>query len=162
MTRDSDNSPPFERGMFLCNTWNFERFQYFNSQTSFLKNTNPFKKTAVMFLVESARTEISIWPYETVKTYRMGSTKWIYHKEQNISKFYFSLRTSYKELVRCTNYPKVHIHTSWKCKSFIWGCCFGISQFIFDDSLENVLVYRLIFYYLVREILRCSSNTTKL
>ena len=155
--------------MFLCKNYlNFERFQYFNSETSFLENTNPFQKTAVMFLVESAKIEIATWPCKTVlseaniKTNRMGSTKWIYHKEQNISKFYFSLRTSYKELVRCTNYPKVHIHTFWKCKSFIWGCCFGISQFIFDDSLENVLVYRLIFYYLVREILRCSSNTTKL
>ena len=26
-------------------------------------------------------------------------------------KFYFSLRTSYKELIWCTNYPNVHIHT---------------------------------------------------
>ena len=137
----------------------------FNTSTLkqvFWKTQTLLKKTAVIFLVESAKIEIATWPYETVKTYRMGSTKWIYHKEQNISKFYFSLRTSYKELIWCTNHPEVHIHTFWKCWSFIWGCCFGISQFTFDDSLEDVLVYGLIFYYLVREILRCSSNTTKL
>ena len=34
--------------MFLCNnTGNFERFQYFNLETNFQKNANPFQKTEV-------------------------------------------------------------------------------------------------------------------
>ena len=149
-------------------TWNFEPSEFFNSEASFLKNANPFQKTAGQFLVENAKIEIGTWPYKTplsdanVKGNRMGSTKWTYHKEQNIWKFYFSLRTSYKELIWCTNHPNIHIHTFRKCYSFIWGCCFGIFQFTFDNCLENVLVYALIFYYLLWEVLRCHSNTTKL
>ena len=59
MTRDSEDSPLFERMacFYATITWNFERFQYFNSETSFLKNTNPFQKTGIMFLVESAKIE---------------------------------------------------------------------------------------------------------
>ena len=61
MTRDSENSPLFERMacFYATISRNFERFQCFNSETSFLKNTNPFQKTAVMFLVESAKIEIA-------------------------------------------------------------------------------------------------------
>ena len=35
------------------------------------------------------------------------------------SKLYFSLGTSHKELIRCTNYPNFHIHTFWKGWGFI-------------------------------------------
>ena len=38
--------------------------------------------------------------------------------------FYFSLRTSYKELTWCTNDPNVHIHTFCKRWSFIVRCFF--------------------------------------
>ena len=36
--------------------------------------------------------------------------------------FCFSLRTSYKELICCTNNPNAHICTFCKCWSFIRGC----------------------------------------
>ena len=42
-------------------------------------------------------------------------------------KFCFSLRTSYKEFIFCTNYPNVHIHTFRKRWSFIWLCFFPVS-----------------------------------
>ena len=42
-------------------------------------------------------------------------------------KLSFSLRPSHKELIWSTNYPDVHIHTSWKRSSFIWGCFFPVS-----------------------------------
>ena len=42
-------------------------------------------------------------------------------------KFCFGLRTSYKELTWCTNYPNVHIHTFRKRWSFIWGYFFPMS-----------------------------------
>ena len=36
--------------MFLCdNQQKFERFQYFNFETNFLKNENLFQKTGVLF-----------------------------------------------------------------------------------------------------------------
>ena len=48
-----------------------------------------------------------------VKTSRMGSSKWNYHKECSFAsvcfifwKFCFSIRTCYKELIWSTNYPR--------------------------------------------------------
>ena len=42
-------------------------------------------------------------------------------------KFCFSLRTSYQELIWCTNKQKVHIHTFCKHWSFIWRCFAAVS-----------------------------------
>ena len=39
-------------------------------------------------------------------------------------KFYICLKTSYKELIWCTNCPNVHINTFCKQWSSIWGCFF--------------------------------------
>ena len=41
-------------------------------------------------------------------------------------KFCFRGRTSSKVLIRCTNYPNVHIHTFRKRWSFIWRCFFPV------------------------------------
>ena len=71
-----------------------------------------FNKLEYRFLVKSTKIEKATFPYKTglsetnVKTNRMGGTKWTYHRERSFasnyfifSKFYFSLRTSYKELI---------------------------------------------------------------
>ena len=42
-------------------------------------------------------------------------------------KFCFSLRTSYKKLIWCSNHPNAHIHTFRKRWSFIWVCYFPVS-----------------------------------
>ena len=42
-------------------------------------------------------------------------------------KFCFSLRTSYKELIWCTNDPNAHIRTFCKRWSFIWRYFFPVS-----------------------------------
>ena len=42
-------------------------------------------------------------------------------------KFCFSIRTSYEELIWCTNNPNANIFTFWKCCSFIWWCFFPVS-----------------------------------
>ena len=61
-------------------------FQYFNFETDFLKNENLFQKTGVPFLVETTKIENTL-PFKTVlseanvKTNRMATTKWTYHKE---------------------------------------------------------------------------------
>ena len=44
-------------------------------------------------------------------------------------RFCFSIRTFYKELIWCTNYPSVHIHTFRKRWSFIRGCFLPVSIF---------------------------------
>ena len=54
-----------------------------------------FKKTGVSFLVESTKIENASFPYKTaiseanVKTNRMVSTKWTYHKERSFASNYF-------------------------------------------------------------------------
>ena len=99
----------------------------------FWKTKTFFKKLEYRFLVESTKIENASFPYKTaiseanVKTNRMVTTKWTYHKERSFAsncfifwKFCFSLRTSYKELIRCTNNPNAHVRTFSKCRSFIW------------------------------------------
>ena len=113
--------------MFLFdNQWKF--LNHFNTLTLkhiFSKTKTFFKKLEYRFLVESTKIENASFPYKTaipganVKTNRMVSTKWTYHKDLFLRKSCFSLRTSYKELIWFTNHPNVHIHTFCKRWSFI-------------------------------------------
>ena len=87
-TRDFQNRPPFERSacFYVTVTKNFERCEYFNFETGFLENENLLQKTGVHFLVESTQVEYALFQYQTaiseatVKTNRMVSTEWTYHK----------------------------------------------------------------------------------
>ena len=86
-------------------------------------------KTGVPFKV--LKIENPPFPYKTatseanVKTSTMLTTKWTYHKERNFAtnsviflKFCISLRTSYKELICCTNNPNDHICTFLQALEF--------------------------------------------
>ena len=82
-------------------------------------------------LVESIMIGNATFLYRTAlsednfKTNRMGSTKWTYLKKITplcFWKFCFSIRTSYEELVWCTNYPNIHIHPFRKGWRYIWRC----------------------------------------
>ena len=70
---------------------NSKRSQYFN----FEKEKTFSKKLEYRFLVESTKIENASVPYKTaiseanVKTNRMGTTKWTYHKEQSSASNYF-------------------------------------------------------------------------
>ena len=74
---------------------NFERFQYCDFETDFLENENLFEKTGLSFLVESTKIENASFLYKTalseanIKTNRMGSTKWTYHKGRSLASNYF-------------------------------------------------------------------------
>ena len=74
---------------------NFKRFQYFNFETDLPENENLFRKTGVPFLVESTKIENASFPYKTeiseanVKTNKMVTTKWTYHKERSFASNYF-------------------------------------------------------------------------
>ena len=73
----------------------FEHFQYFNFETDFLKNENFFKKLEYRFLVELTKIEKASFPYKTaiseanVKTIRMETAKWTYHRERSVTSNYF-------------------------------------------------------------------------
>ena len=106
----------------------------------FWKTTTFFKNLENCLLVESTKIENVSFLYKiaiseaNVKVNRMVSTKWTYRKEWSFASNYFifrtfcfSLRTSYKELIWCTNYPNVHVRTFCKRWSFIWRCFFAVS-----------------------------------
>ena len=73
----------------------FKRFQYFNFEANFLENENLFKKLEYRFLVETTKIENTSFPFKTalseanVKTNRMATTKWTYHKEWSFASNYF-------------------------------------------------------------------------
>ena len=62
---------------------NFKRFQYFNFETNFLE------KMEYRFIVETTKIENASFPFKTalseanVKTNRMATAKWTYHKERD-------------------------------------------------------------------------------
>ena len=72
----------------------FKRCQYFNFETNFLENENLFQKTD-RFLAETTKIENTSFPFKTalseanVKTNRMATTKWTYHKEWSFAINYF-------------------------------------------------------------------------
>ena len=80
---------------YVATSGNFECFQYLNFKTDFLENENLFQKAGVPFLIESTNIESASFPYKTaiseanVKTNRMVSTKWTYHKEHSFASNYF-------------------------------------------------------------------------
>ena len=90
-----------------------------------------FKKLMYCFLVESTRIEKVTFPYKTglskanVKTNRMGSTIWTFHKELSFASFW-KILFQFKNLVKRVNLmyqpPNVHIYTFRKHYSYIWGC----------------------------------------
>ena len=61
----------------------------------FWKTKTFFKKLEYRFLVESTKIENASFPYKTaiseanVKTNRMVTTKWVYHRERSVTSNYF-------------------------------------------------------------------------
>ena len=100
----------------------------FNSLTLkqiFWKKKTFFKKLEHRFLVESIKAENATFPYKTaiseasVKANRMVTTLFFW-------KFRVSLRTSYKELIWCTNDQNAYIPSFCKSWIFIWRCFFPV------------------------------------
>ena len=93
IVKECQNSPPSERWHVFMRQ-SVETLNVFNTLTLkriFLKTKAFFKKLENRFLIESNKIE-NVMSEPNVKTNRMVSTKWTYHKER-------SLRTSYKELI---------------------------------------------------------------
>ena len=74
----------------------------FNTLTTnkFSKKTKTvFRKLDDRFLLQSTMIEKATFPYKialskaSVKTNRMGSTKWTFHKERNFETVYFFFKT---------------------------------------------------------------------
>ena len=119
----------------------------------FWKTKTFLKELEYRFLVESTNIENASFPYKTatseanVKTNKMVTTKWSYHKERSFAsticfwKFYFSLRTFYTELICCTNNPNAHVCTFCKHWSFIWRCFSPVSILNVFWQLKKYFLY---------------------
>ena len=68
---------------------------YFNFETNFLENENFFQKTGALFFSWTHEDWKASFPYETaiseanIKTNRMVTTKWAYHRERSFASNYF-------------------------------------------------------------------------
>ena len=94
---DFQNSLPFERSacFYVIISEGFKGFQYFNFETNFWKTKSIAMKLEYRFSVETNEIENTSLPFKTtlseadVKTNRMATTKWTYHKEQSCASDYF-------------------------------------------------------------------------
>ena len=113
-------------------------FQYFNFETDFLKNH--FQKTGYRFLVESFKIENASFPYTKLPCQKPMLRQIIWWLQNGpikkngvlpvttlFFKNFVSVRTSFKELICCTNNPNTHICTFCKHWSFIWQSFFPVS-----------------------------------
>ena len=102
---DFQNSPPFERlaCFYVTNSESFKRFQYLLNLKQILWKTKTFfKKLKYRVLVETTKIENTLFPFKTalseanVKTNRMATTKWTYHKEWSFASNYFFLENLFQ------------------------------------------------------------------
>ena len=74
--------------MFSCNNqWKFQTFSILNFETNFLENENLIQKLEHRLLVEATKDQTAL-SEANVKTNRMATTKWIYHKEGSFANNY--------------------------------------------------------------------------
>ena len=106
----------------------FERFQYFNFETNFLKTETFFKKLEYCFLAEITKTEnYTKLPCQKLILIEWGLQNGPITKKGVLPVTHFSVwKTLFqlKNLIWCTSYPNVHIFTFRRRWSFIWGCFF--------------------------------------
>ena len=96
-TRDFQNSSLFERSarFYVTSSENFKHFQYFNFEANSWKTKTFFKKLEQLFLVERTKIETASFRYKSaiseanIKTNKMVTTKWAYHRERNFTSNYF-------------------------------------------------------------------------
>ena len=98
------------------------------------------KNLEYRFLVEAIKIENASFPFKTalseanVKTNRMSTTKWTYHKGWSFASNYliflenlFQFLNLLKELIWCTNEPNVNIRIFRKRWRLFLGCFFPVS-----------------------------------
>ena len=74
----------------------FKHFQYFNFEQFFWNTKTFLKKLEYHFSFETTKIENTSFPFKTalseanVKTNRMATTKWTYHKELSFSSNFFT------------------------------------------------------------------------
>ena len=119
---------------------NFQRFQCFNVEADFLENENIFQKAGVPFF--SWKHWLRTHHFHTKLQYQKPILRqrewWVQNgpiTKIGVSpvttlffwKFCFRLRTSYEELIWCTNDLNAHIPSFCKRWRFIWWCFFNMS-----------------------------------
>lgn len=111
--------------LYVIITADIERFHYFNFEIRFLKKWNFFcKELEYWILVQKTTIGTGTFPKKpslskaNIRANSMGNTEWACHKERSFVtnsliflKTLLILKTSYKQLIHCTNYPNIYILT---------------------------------------------------
>ena len=105
----------------------------------FSKTKTFLEKLEYRFLVKSTKIENASFPCKTavsdanIKTNRMVSTTWTYHKQRTFASNYFvfcklclSLRTTYKELIWCTSKTNAHIRSTLVSAGVLFDGAFSL------------------------------------
>ena len=102
----------------------------------FWKTKTFFKKLEYRFLVEATKIENTSFPFKTalseanVKTNRMATTKWTYHKEWSFTSNYFIFLENFFQfynLLKRVNLMYQQAKCSYLYFSLILGCFFPVS-----------------------------------
>ena len=97
-TRDSQNSPPFERSACFYMWRSVKILNIFSTLTSkqiFQKTKTFLKKLEYSFSAERTKIKKASFPYKTaisvtnVQKNRMVTTQWAYHRERSFARNYF-------------------------------------------------------------------------
>ena len=125
----------------------------------FRKTKTFFKKLEYRFLVKSTKIENASFLYKTANQKLMlRQMEWWVQSGPTTKngvlpvttlffrKCCFSLRTSYKKFIWCTNNPNAHIRTFCKCWSFIWWCFFSVSILKTAKNLKQSFFALLLVY----------------
>ena len=107
----------------------------------FWKTKTFFKKQGLPFFVGSTKTENATLPYKMygrIRKKEVSSVIALFFRT-----FCFCLRTSYKELIWCTNYPNFHIHTFHKR----WSFAVSMLKYPITIKYSDVNSQELVFLY---------------
>ena len=126
------NSPPFERSacFYVAISEILNIFSTLTLKPVLWKAKTFFKKLEYNFLAESTKIENVSFQYKAAISeanfeINIGEDKMDLSQRTEFWKFYSCLRTSYKELIRCTNNPNAHIRTVCR-RGILFDCGFSL------------------------------------
>ena len=140
---------------------NFERFQYLNFEAYFLENENLSQKSWKLKVLR-LKTHHCHTKLPNQKPMFRQIVWWVQNGPITnngvlpvttffFKKFCFSLGTSYKELIWCTNDPNADIPTFCKWWTFIWRSFFPVSiinwAYLLAEMDQNLWISKMVWRY---------------
>ena len=138
---------------YVTTSGNLERFQYFSKKSFQINWSTIFQLKALRSKMHHFHRKL---PHQKpmlrqiewwVQNRSIAKNAVLPETSSFFWRFFFSLRTSYKVLIWCTNNPNGQIRTFYKRWSFIWRCFFHVSilklarNIFIDKDLLQVIIF---------------------